>query len=208
MKKLFLVCACLLSGLASFAPTANAQAPKISIGIIDEDKLAQGYTKYRESIVALDKRAQELDTRLESRELLQGDVQKRFDALIVNTKRSPAEETELNKLVETGVAKRAELLGLIGKNNRSKDDDKRLDELNNITGENASTLAKLQDTLYSQIKQDQERIDMENTDRANNVIERVASEKKLTLVWRKRAVIWSAPTVDITDAVLAALNKG
>ena len=201
MKK-FLLCACLL--LTSLA----AHAQKISIGVVDEDKLAEGYTKYREAIVALDQQAQKLDSQLEARELLQGDALKRFDVLIAQEKRSAGEETELDNLVKGGLAKHAEMIGLVGKNNRSTDDDKRLQELNNIAGGNALTLSALQDTLYSQIKQRQERIDTENTDRANNVIERVASEKKLTLVWRKRAVIWSAPTVDITADILAALNKG
>ena len=205
MKKLFLLCACLLLS-TSFASIAQAQ--KISIGVVDEDKLAQGYTKYREAIVALDQQAQKLDGQLEARELLRDDELKRFDILVAKETRTAAENTELDNIVKGGVAKRAELIGLIGKNNRSKDDEKRLEELNNITGANALTLSALQDALYNQIKQKQERIDTENTDHANNVIERVASEKKLTLVWRKRAVIWSAPTVDITDAVLEALNKG
>lgn len=201
MKKL-LLCACLL--LTSW----RAHAQTISIGVVDEDKLAQGYTKYREAIVALDQQAQTLDNQLEARELLQGDELKRFDLLIAKEKRSAEENTELDNLVKSGSAKRAELIGLIGKNNRSQADDKRLEELNTVMGGNALTLSALQDTLYNQIKQAQERIDTENTDRANNVIERVASEKKLSLVWRKRAVIWSAPTVDITAAVLESLNKG
>ncbi len=205
MKKLFLLCACLL---LSTSFVSSAQAQKISIGVVDEDKLAQGYTKYREAIVALDTQAQKLDSQLEARELLRDEELKRFDVLVAKENRNAAEETELDNLVKSGVAKRAELIGLIGKNNRSEADNKRLEELNNITGSNALSLSALQDTLYNQIKQKQERIDTENTDHANSVIERVASDKKLTLVWRKRAVIWSAPTVDITADVLAALNKG
>ena len=54
MKK-FLLCACLL------LTSLSAHAQKISIGVVDEDKLAQGYTKYREAIVALwTKQAQKL----------------------------------------------------------------------------------------------------------------------------------------------------
>ena len=205
MKKLFLLCACLL---ISTSFISSAQAQKINVGVFDEDKLAEGYTKYREAVIAFDDQTRKLDSQLEARELLQGDALKRFDILVAQEKRSAAEETELDNLVKAGGARRAEFIGLIGKNNRSKDDEKRLEELNTIMGGNALTLSALQDALFSQLKQKQDRIDTENTDRAQNVIERIASEKKLILVWSKRAVIWSAPTVDITADILAALNKG
>ena len=42
---------------------------------------------------------------------------------------------------------------------------------------------------------------------ANDVIALIAADKKLALVVRQRAVVWSAPTMDITNEVLSRLNK-
>jgi Skp family chaperone for outer membrane proteins len=195
------LCGALLVG----ASTARAQG--LAIGVVDEDKLAQGFTRYRDALVKLDKEAQDLDSKLESREMLDGDSAKKFDALIIKETRSEAENTELSTLAKTGTDRRAEMLGLIGKATRSDADEKRLKELNEIAGANSGSLRSVQDQLYSQIKQRQEKIDAENTDRANAVIGQVAADKKLTLIWRKRAVLWSAPAVDITTEVLARLNK-
>lgn len=190
--------------LALAALPSHAQ---LEIGIVDEDKLADGYTKYKEAVVSLDKQVQELDTQLDSREMLNAVEGKRFDELIVKNGRSEAENGEMQNLIKTGSGRRAEMLGLIGKANRVADDDKRLKELTDAGTVNAGAARAIQDKLYSQIKQNQEKIDEEYTKRADQVIEQVAADKKLALVWRKRAIIWHAASIDITDEVLARLNK-
>jgi len=195
-----------LSGV--FQTVSAARAQPIEVGIIDEDKLADGYTKYKDAVVALDKQVQELDAQLDSRELLNETEGKAFDELIAVAKRSDAEATRLQNLVKAGSGRRAEILGLIGKAARTADDDKRMKELNDQSAVNAGAVRSIQDKLYDQIKQNQEKIDNQFTSRANEVITQVAADKKLTLVWRKRAIIWNADSVDITAAVLERLNKG
>lgn len=199
--RMLLLCALLLGARAS----VRAQSP--GIGIIDEDKLAQGYTRYREALVRLDKQAQDMDARLQSRELLEPESAKRFDFLILKDNRSAAEDTELDNLSKKGTALRAEQLGLIGKVDRSDGDNRRLEQLNGAAQINGGALQSLSDKLFESYKTRQTKIDDENTDKANKVIEQVAADKKLALVWRKRAVIWNASALDITDEVLARLNK-
>jgi len=199
--RLVLCCALLLGARG----LAWAQSP--GIGIIDEDKLAQGYTRYREALVKLDKQAQEMDAKLQARQLLDSESAKRFDFLILKDGRSQAEENELNLLSKKGTGLVAEQLGLIGKVDRSDADNKRLEQLNGAAQINSGALQSLSDKLFESYKTRQTKIDDENTDKANKVIEQVAGDKKLALVWRKRAIIWNAPALDITDEVLGRLNK-
>lgn len=196
------LCCALLAGARG---SAWAQAP--GIGIIDEDKLAQGYTRYRESLVKLDQQAQEMDAKLQARELLDAESARRFDLLVLKENRNGAEDAELEALSKKGTALRAEQLGLIGKVDRSDADNKRLEQLNGASQLSGGAIQSLSDKLFESYKVRQTKIDDENTNKANKVIEQVAADKKLALVWRKRAVIWNAKALDITDEVLSRLNK-
>ncbi len=197
----------LAGALALTLAPARAQAPAPGIGIIDEDKLASSYTRYREALVRLDKQAQEMDTRLQARELLDADSAARFDALVLKETRNGAEDAELSALEKKGNGLRAEQMGLNGKVDRSEADNKRLEALNGASQLSSGAVQALSDKLFESYKARQTKIDDENTDRANKVIQQVAADKKLSLVWRKRAVIWNAAALDITDEVLTRLNK-
>lgn len=197
--------ALLLGAMLGAGGAVRAQAP--GIGIIDEDKLAQNYKRYKEALVRLDREAQEMDAKLQARGLLDAESAKRFDTLILKEGRSAAESTELDTLSKKGDALWAEQIGLGGKVDRSEADNKRLEALNGAAQINGGALQSLSDKLFESYKARQTKIDDENTDRANKVIQQVADDRKLALVWRKRAIIWNAPALDITDEVLSRLNK-
>lgn len=191
--------------LRAQAQAPAAQAP--NIGVLDEDRLAEGYTKYREAALALDKQAKELDSQLDARELLNETEGRRFDELIVKEKRAAGEETEFQNLLKAGAGRRAENAGLIGKATRSDAENARLKALNDQAQTNKAALDAIENRLFDTMKKRQQSLEDEYTNRANQVIQQVAEDKKLALVWRKRAVIWNAPTTDITSEILARLNK-
>ena len=195
-----------------FAPSAigpraaHAQGAVPIIGIVDEDKLAEKYTAYRTAIEALDKRAQSVDLQLTARELLTDADGAAFDALVVKAARTPAEETQLQGLMKTGNDLRAEYMGLLPKAQRTPAETARIKALEDQARNTAPKLRTLSDTLYNDIKKQQEDTDKLFTDKANNVIGQVASDKKMLAVFRQRAVIWNAPATDITDEVVKRLN--
>jgi len=191
--------------LRAQAQAPNAQAP--NIGVLDEDRLAEGYTKYREAALALDKQAKELDAQLDARELLNETEGRRFDELIAKEKRAAGEETEFQNLLKAGAARRAENAGLIGKATRTDAENARLKALNDQAQINSPAVDAIENRLFDAMKKRQQSLEDEYTNRANQVIQQVAEDKKLALVWRKRAVIWNAPTTDITSEILARLNK-
>lgn len=179
-----------------------------TIGVVDEEKLGQSYTKYKDAVSALEKRAQGLDEQLNARLLLNADEGKRFDTLIAKSNRSAAEDADLKKLVDAGAAHQSEYQALVGKANKSADDNTRMKALETQAADNKAGLQTLQDGLYAKMKQEQEATDKQYTDQANKVIQQVAEDKKLALVVRKVAVVWSNNSTDITDDVLKRLNAG
>ncbi len=198
----------LLCGFAApltFAPqVAHAQA--ITVGVIDEDKLADGYKKYKDAVEAVDKRAQSLDGQIPAREHLSDEEGKKFDALIVKSSPTPQENTELQALIKSGMDKRATYMGLIGKATRTPEENTQMKALQDQAARNAPALRTVSDSLLAAIRQQQDDTDKQYTARADSVVGQVASEKKFSIVARKKALVWSAPSVDITDEVLKRLN--
>ena len=192
--------------LAPTVPVAHAQGLPSTVGVVDEDKLADSYKAYQTAISDLDKRAQSLDARIPAREYLNEVDGKNFDALIVSPTLTPAQQTQLDALVTTGSNNKAEYIGLAGNPNRTAKDNARLKELQDTAARNASGLQLLSQNLLEAIRKQQDETDKTYTDRANSIVVTIAGEKKLVAVLRKKALVWSADNVDITDEVLKRLN--
>lgn len=188
------------------APSAHAQALPSTVGVVDEDKLADNYKAYQTAIADVDKRAQGLDAKIPAREYLNEGEGKAFDSIIVLPTLSPAQQTQLDGLVKIGTDRKTEFLNLIGKSNRTPKDDARLKELQAIATKNGPDLQRLSQNLLEAIRKQQDDVDKSYTDKANSVVQRVAMEKKLVAVLRKKALVWSADNIDITAEVLKALN--
>ena len=188
------------------APVAQAQALPSTVGVVDEDKLADGYKQYQTAISDLDKRAQGLDTKIPAREYLNDTEGKAFDSIIVLSTLSPAQQAQLDGLVKTGNDRKAEYIGLVGNANRTPADNARLKELQDIAAKNGPELQRLSQNLLEAIRKQQDSVDKQYTDKANSVVIQIASEKKLVAVLRKKALVWSLDNIDITDDVLKRLN--
>lgn len=201
-KALALAAVCALS--MGIAAPVRAQA---TVGVVDEDKLAEGYVAYKKALEAIDAKAKAIDSQLEARELLTPDEGKQFDELILKSPRPAADEGNLQKLVTTGKNRRAEYLALIGKGQRNADEDAKIKQYLEYSRANDGPLKTLSDKLFGKIREEQDEAEKKYTDQANGVIAEVAKKKGLKMVARKRALVWNDPSVEITDEVLAQLNK-
>ena len=205
-KKTFaLVTACGL--LLSLAFGGVAQAQSAIIGVVDEDKLADGYKQYKDAVDKLDQRAQTLDSQVPAREFLNDDEGKQFDALMLKAARSADEQKKLEDMVKMGLDRRAEYTMLVGKATRTDDETKKMKGYQDQVNKNGAAVRKLSDDLLAAVRAQQDTTDADYTNRANTVVGQVAAAKKLVIVVRKRAVVWSADALDITNDVLAQLNK-
>ena len=199
----FLLCG--FAASSAFAPQV-AHAQNVMVGVVDEDKLADGYKKYKAAVDAIDKRAQSLDSQIPAREHLSDEEGKTFDALIVKTNPTPAENAQLDALIKSGMDKRATFMGLIGKATRTPEETAQMKALQDQAARNAPALRTTSDSLLATIRQQQDDTDKQYTDRANSVVAQVAADKKFMLIVRKKALVWSAEAIDITDEVLKRLN--
>jgi len=198
----------LFSAVSTLHPTsAAAQGQTIQIGVVDEDKLADGFKKYADAVAAIDKRAQDLDAKIPAREFLSPDEGRPFDTLIVKTSLSTAESAQLEDLVKTGTGRRTEYLGLVGKAVRTDPETTRMQTLQGYSTANGPQLRQLSDQLLQLVRTQQDATDKLYTDRANAVVAQVAQDKKLLMIVRKKALIYSSDAVDVTSEVLGRLNK-
>ena len=215
LRVLPLMIACTGAGLAlSFSFSALAPAPAqaqvgalpATVGVVDEDVLATDYKEYQNAISALDKRAQDLDEKIPAREYLDDKEGTLFDTLIVLPTLTPTQQTQLNGLIATGKAKKAELTNLVGNPNRTSKDEARRLELQALSTRNDPNLRKISQGLVDSLRTEQSKVDEFYTARANTVVTQVAAEKKMVAVMRKKALVWSADNIDITQEVLRRLN--
>lgn len=187
--------------------SARAADDSVKIGVLDETKLSENYTKYQDAMKVIDKKAQDLDEQLKARDLLNADEGTKFDTLITKKDRTADEQTQLDALIKSGQDRRAELLALSGKATRTDDETKRITELQTSLKSNSDAVQKLQDALLKSLLDEKHSTETEYTDLANKTVVDVAKDKKLSIVLSKNAAVWSAPNVDITDDVIKKLNK-
>jgi Skp family chaperone for outer membrane proteins len=199
---------CLLAGAwAGSGATPARAADAVTIGVLDEAKLGKGYVKYSAELDTLNKRAATFDAQLDAREVLDEAQGKRFDELIAKPTRTPAEETEFQNLIAVGASRRKDRDALIGKAERTAEEEARLKGTQDNMKANANAVRRLEDDLFQDLKSSENATNQKYIDMANEMVKKLAVEKKLTLVLRKDAVVWAVPSVDITDEVLSRLNK-
>ncbi|HEX9998563.1 MAG TPA: OmpH family outer membrane protein [Abditibacterium sp.] len=196
----------LLCGFAAVVSPQIALAQPVAMGVVDEDKLAEGYKKYKEAIEIIDKRAQSLDSQIPAREFLSDEEGKNFDALIVVVTPTADQNTKLQNLIKIGMDKRANFMGLIGKATRTEQETAQMKALQDQMTKNGPALRSVSDNLLATIRQQQDATDKQYTERANSVVAQVAADKKFSMIVRKKALVWNAETIDITDEVLKRLN--
>jgi Skp family chaperone for outer membrane proteins len=187
--------------------SAKAADDSVKIGVLDENKLSDGYTKFNDAMKVIDDKAQSLDEQLKARDLLNTDEGTKIDALIVKTSRTPAEQAQLDALIKSGNDRRAELLALSGKATRTDAETARITELQTTLKGNGDAVQKLQDALLKSLLNEKHATEKQYTDLANQTVIDVAKSKKLTIVLSKTAAVWNADSVDITDDVIKQVNK-
>lgn len=198
----------LSAGLAvTLAPSVAHAQNAIAVGVVDEDKLADGYKKYKDAMAAIDQRAQSLDGQIPAREFMSDDEGKQFDALIVNAAPTAPQNAQLKTLFDSGMSKRATYMSLSGKATKTPKDITDLRTLQDQMTKNGPALRAVSENLLGSIRQQQDDTDKQYTDQANSVVKQVAADRKLALIVRKKALVWSADSMDITDEVLSRLNK-
>jgi Skp family chaperone for outer membrane proteins len=205
LKTAFFACA-MAFGLALSTPSAHAADP-ITVGVLDEVKLGDGYIKYRNAVDELNLRAKKLEEQLRSREVLDATEGAKFDELINKATLTEEETKAFNELIQTGTERRKRYLDLSGKAERTEDENALLKTVDANRKNNVAALNQIEDGMFKDLQARERATDQEYIDKANLEVQKVAADKKLAVVLRKDAVAWFSPSVDITDEVLKRLNR-
>jgi Skp family chaperone for outer membrane proteins len=194
------------SSLGTVRAQAQASQP-VTIAVVDEDKLADGFSKYQNAIKDLEKRSQGITGQLTARSLLNTDEAKDFDGIVAKPTLSQADQGKVDGYIKTSNDRNAEYMNLNGKVAKSDADNARIKELRDMAAANSDAVGALSDRLYAALKLQQDETDKQFTDQAKEAIVQVAKDRKFTMVVRSRGVIWNIASIDITDDVLKRLNK-
>jgi Skp family chaperone for outer membrane proteins len=200
--------ACVMAAGFFTSQTAPAQAADpVTVGVLDESKLGKDFVKYRSDLDDLNKKATAYDSQLDAREVMTDAEGKRFEELLKKPTRVAAEETEFQNLFKTGSDRRRDLNALIGKATRTPEEDARMKEVQGYMNANKAAVRRLEDDLFQELKTAEDATNQKYIDMANEMVKKVAVEKKLTIVLRKDGVVWAVPAIDITEEVLSRLNR-
>ncbi len=203
-----ILAACLLSGsLALPVQTARAADAVMKIGVLDEVKLGEGYTKYRSEVEDMDRRRILIRSQVNARRFFTVAEGARFDELIrKGTARAAQENTDLDALTKVGNDRESNYVSLSGKAALTADEKTALKDMQDYQTANAKASADLENTAGQAWLTTMDATDNKYIDNANAMVQKIAVEQKLTVLLRKDAIVWSTPTVDITDDVLKRLN--
>jgi Skp family chaperone for outer membrane proteins len=189
-------------------PPALAQAAAAPvIGVVDGVKINDSFTKLKGALEEIEKRKNTLRTQLDARVFLPEAQTKRFDELIVKATRSEAENTELATLVKAGSDRRTEYNGLIAKAQKAEADSARIKAIEEETQRTSTSFQAVLDKVDKAVTEQE--VQTEDSYRAQIIkaVEEVATARKLVVVVGKQAVAWNSQTIEITDEVIARLNK-
>ena len=201
-----LLVACLMAaGMITGAPVARA-ADAINIGVLDETRLGEGYTKYRTAMDDLTRRAEASDIQIIARRFLDAAQGKRFDELAQTKARTEKEESEFQAIVKSGGERAKQYSELMGTPTKTPQQTADFTKWQEYQKDNALAAEKMDIEAFQYLKTQQQSTDKLYIENANAMVQKVAVDKKLTVLLRKDAIIWSTPTVDITDEVLRRLN--
>lgn len=199
--------ACAMAIGLAFSSTSASAADPVSVGVLDEVKLGEGYTKYRNAVEELNQRAKQLEEQLKAREVLNETEGKRFDALIATATLTPAQTTEFAALIKSGIDRRTNYLELTGKATRTETEETLIKDIEGYRKANQLPVNALEDKMFQDLQARERATDKEYIEKANIEVQKVAADKKLLVVVRKDAVAWYSPSVDVTDEVLKRLNR-
>jgi Skp family chaperone for outer membrane proteins len=198
---------CLFVGaLSGSVATPARAADAVTIGVLDEAKLGENYTKYQSELKDILNQGGVYQTQLDARPALNEAEGKRYDELVKKT-RNPAEETEFQGLVKTGSDRLKDANDLAGKAQRTPDEENRLKSVQSNMKANDNIKLGLEDYFVDLLGKQRDAVSKKYLDLADDAVRKIAVDKKLTIVLRKDAVVWNAPVLDITDEVLSRLNK-
>lgn len=205
IKTAFFACA-MAFGLALTTPAAHAADP-VTVGVLDEIKLGDGYTKYRNAVDELNQRAKKLEEQLRAREVLDATEGAKFDEYISKATLTEEETKAFDELIKLGLDRRKQYIDLSGKAERTEAESQLLKDVEANRKNNEAVLNRLEDGMFKDLQARERATDQEYIEKANLEVQKVAADKKLSVVLRKDAVAWFSPSVDITDEVLKRLNR-
>lgn len=195
------------------AMTAAPAPQPVTLGLVNMQKLIDGYKALQEDDARYRQAVQRRQQMLDARELLEPKEWDELDALErkeAEGKLTDSERKRLEELRKLTDQRRAEIDRLRLKGQLSEEERKRLEYLQNLQRTNQPKLQELADKFRQELDEINRRVTQMHHQRLRDAAKQVAQQLnlKLILVDDDDNILYAESTLDITDQVLAVLNSG
>jgi Skp family chaperone for outer membrane proteins len=192
----------------SLVPAAGMAADGIAVGIVDVTKVYAEAPRIKQLRETLDKHTQDLSQRLEIRGqnlmLTEEQVRQLID-LKTKTNPTEADKAQIKQLTDQEKALDEELKNLQGTAQLDDRQKARLAELTDLQKKSKSTGEQMEKDYNSQLQNEARELEAKAANEIDQVIKKVAGEKKLSFVFAKDAVFFGG--TDITTQVIDGLER-
>jgi Skp family chaperone for outer membrane proteins len=202
--------AALLIG-GGFSGVAYGQAPKpvdIKIGVVDVDRVAEGYTEAKNARAQLDALQTQLSAALEMRQkysLLSPSELDEMEKLSALPKPEAKDTAAIQELRKKGDILAAELEALRNKKDVTDTDKARLKDLTDVGAKTNADIETRRQSYADQFGSKQKDMEEKIQTKMEAAIGELAKQKGLWTVIDKSVIHWGC--IDITDDLIAKLNK-
>ncbi|HEY3284972.1 MAG TPA: OmpH family outer membrane protein [Armatimonadota bacterium] len=206
----WLVGGTLLLALCAVRGATFVSAANTPLGFVDVKRTINEYKKaadYAKSLETFRAELQKPLTELESGMLLDEGQRNDLKTLLAKPQRSAAEEQKLTALQTQNQNNETELRRLEALPNPTAEETRKKTEFINRMNDQNTKAATLNDRLSKQYAAKQQELDNQVRTDIQAAIDSVAADQGVDVVIDKEAVLHGSKEKDITDAVIAKLNK-
>jgi len=193
--------------VAPCVKAAEAQ-PALNVGVVDSQKLTEGFEDFRQANQAYQAYVQERRARLNKEALLRvvtAQEKKEYDDLAAVPAPTDQQKQRMKELEKLSQDREKEMSSLQAVAPPTPEQQKRLEELRAMADPREKVLQDLEASLGNEIDAKHEELMKPLRDRIDKALDELMREQRLAIVLGKEAVLRGG--LDITSKLLAKLNR-
>lgn len=201
----------LLTLTAWRAMTFDSLNQPVTLGLVNMEKLVANYQALKQDDEQYRQTVQRRQKMLEVRTLLEAKEWEELDVLEqkeVDGKLTDAERKRLEELRKLSEQRFTELQHLQLKESKTEEERKRMEYLLNLQSSNREKLQKLMQKFEEELAKLNEILTTRHRDRIRDAAKQVAQQLglKMVIIADDELVLYSEPSLDVTDKMLEILN--
>jgi Skp family chaperone for outer membrane proteins len=206
--RLVLLAALVCVVIAPAVVAAEAAQPALNVGVVDWNKMREGFKDYQDALNALKQFVDEREARLQkeaSLSMVTAAEKKEYDDLSAVPARTDEQTRRLADLEKTSRDRENEVAALQTAASPTPEQQKRLEELRAIAEPRKKFMDEFHASLRKEVQDKNDELMKPLEERIRKTLEEISRQERLAVVLRKEDVLSGG--VDVTSKLLARLNR-